>query len=80
MDELTLENIIKILEEIHPGVDYTADADLIEEGLLTSLDIAALINKLDEKLFIRIPPKDILPDNFASAQAILDLLLKLDEE
>lgn len=74
-----METLIKILAGLHNDVDfYTADA-LIDDGILDSLDIVTLITEINDEFGVSIPAEEILPENFNSAKAIMDLINKLDE-
>ena len=75
-----MEEIIKILEEIKPGVDFNIENNLIEEEILDSFDIVTLVAKLNDEFDIEISPADLVPENFNSAQAIYSLVSKLEEE
>ena len=70
------EQIIGILTELRPEFDFTQDIDFIEEGMLDSFDIVALVSELDSRFGISIDGLDILPENFASVEAIEKLLKK----
>lgn len=70
------EQIIRILTELRPEFDFTQDIDFIEEGMLDSFDIVALVSELDSRFGISIDGLDILPENFASVEAIEKLLKK----
>lgn len=71
------EQIIKILSELRPEFDFTAEGlDFVEEGMLDSFDIVSLVSELDEVFDISIDGLDILPENFSSVDAIIALLKK----
>lgn len=70
------EQIIKILTELRPEFDFTQDVNFIEEGMLDSFDIVNLVNDLDQTYGISIDGMDILPENFATVDAIVALLIK----
>lgn len=70
------EQIIEILSELHPEFDFNQDVNFIENGMLDSFDIVALVNDLDSKFGISIDGMDILPENFASVKSIEQLLIK----
>ena len=61
---------------IRPEFDFTRSADFIEDGMLDSFDIAALVVELDETYAISIDGVDIVPENFANLEAIKNLLVK----
>ncbi|MCL2102175.1 MAG: phosphopantetheine-binding protein [Fibromonadales bacterium] len=70
------QEIIKILTELRPEFDFSQSTDFIEEGMLDSFDIVALVTALDEKFGISIDGTDILPENFSSAENIETVLRK----
>ena len=70
------QQIISILQEIRPEFSFSEDINFIEEGMLDSFDIVSLVTTLDEKYRISIDGMDILPENFATVDSILNLLIK----
>ena len=74
-----MNEIIEILTELHDDVDFTTETGLIENGILNSLDIVAIITEIDDRLDVTIPAEEILPENFDSAEALWALVQRLDE-
>ena len=71
------DKIIGILTQLRPEFDFTQEGvNFIEEGMLDSFDIVALVSELDAAYGISIDGMDILPENFSSVEAIQALLLK----
>ena len=71
------EQIIKILTELRPEFDFNQEGvDFIEEGMLDSFDMVNLVSELDATYGISIDGIDILPENFATVDAIENLLKK----
>ena len=75
-----MEKLIEILEEIQDGVDYETCTTLIDEGYLDSLAIISLVAEIEEEFDVQIPTVEIIPENFNSAQAIWNLVERLQEE
>lgn len=75
-----MEKLIEILEEIQDGVDYKTCTTLIDEGYLDSLAIISLVAEIEEEFDVQIPTVEIIPENFNSAQAIWNLIEKIQEE
>lgn len=75
-----MEDLIKILSEIKPGVDFEKEENLMEDEILDSFDIVSLVAKIDEEFDVEITPKDLVPENFKSAKTIYDLISKLQDE
>ena len=75
-----MEEIIDILKEVKPGVDFSKEKNLVEEEVIDSFDIVNLVAKLDEKFDIEITPADLVPENFASEEKIKNLVDRLQDE
>ena len=75
-----LEQIIAILNDINPDIDYENETALIDDGLLDSFDIVSLVGELNDTFDITITVVDLIPDNFNSAAAIAALVEKLQCE
>ena len=74
-----MEDLFKVLEKIKPGVDFKNNNSLIDDEILDSFDIVTLVAALDEEFDIQITAKDILPENFNSAEAMYKLIQRLEE-
>ena len=74
------ETILSILRDIADGVDFDACRTLIDDGLLSSLDILQLIGALSDEFDISVPAAEIVPENFNSVDAIEALIRRLTEE
>lgn len=75
-----MKKLIEILEDIQPGIDYETCNDLIDGHYLDSLSIISLIAELEEEFDITIPAVEIIPDNFNSAERIMNMIQRLKEE
>ena len=80
MDEIMLDDIIEVLEDVKEDVDYETEVALIDNRVLDSFDILSLISALNDEFDISIPAKDIVPENFNSAEAILEMVERLVDE
>ena len=70
------EVICGMLAELRPEFDFDDSEDFVMDGLLDSFDIISLSNMLEEKYGITIDGLDIVPENFASVDAIAALVQK----
>ena len=52
---------------------------LVEDSVLTSLDIVTIVTEVADRLDVNIPAEEILPENFDSAAALWQLIQRLDE-
>ncbi len=70
------EKIFEILSGIRPEYDFTTSEDFIEEGLLDSFDMVTLVTDLEAAYNIVIDGLDVIPENFATVEAILETVKK----
>jgi len=70
------KTILTMLTEIRPEFDFVDSEDFVMDGFLDSFDIITLTNMLEEKYGITIDGLDIVPENFASVEAIAGLVKK----
>ena len=68
------EQIIEILTEICPGVDFEQETSLIDDGLIDSLDIVAVVTDLMDTFDVQLGVDDLTPENFNSVDAICQLI------
>lgn len=69
------EKVIKILTEIRPEFDFNEEnTGFITKGMLDSFDIISIVSDIEENFDIAIDGAKILPENFDSIDAILNLV------
>ena len=68
------EQIIEILTEICPGMDFEQETSLIDDGLIDSLDIVAVVTDLMDTFDVQLGVDDLTPENFNSVDAICQLI------
>lgn len=74
-----MKKLIKILRDIEPDVNYETCQDLIDGRILDSFSILELIAQLEETFSIRVSPGEITAENFNSAQAIWNMIERLEK-
>lgn len=74
-----MEELLRILESIHPDVDYNTNDKLIENKILDSFDIITLISEINDEFDVAIPAEEIIPENFNSAEKLYELIQRLEE-
>ena len=75
-----MEKLIAILSSLHPDVDFESNDSLIDDGILDSLDIVTLVTEINAAFDVIIPAEEVVPENFNSAEALMELIARLDEE
>lgn len=75
-----MEEILNILKEFRPDVDVRGREDLIDGGLLDSLDIVNIVAEFESVFDVSIPVEEIVPENFNSVEAMQKMIDRLKEE
>ena len=74
------DTILEILSDLVEDVDFDTCDTLIDDGLLSSLDIIQLIGALNDEFDISIPATEIVPANFNSVDAMVAMVTRLADE
>ncbi|MCI9228925.1 MAG: acyl carrier protein [Dorea sp.] len=75
-----MEALLKILTNLHPEVDFETSTDLVDGKIIDSFDIVSIISEINDEYDVVIPAEEIVPDNFNSAQALYELIVRLEDE
>ncbi len=68
------KQVLEILEDVCPDVDFQNETALIDDGLIESLDIVAIVTGIMDEFDVEINVDDLLPENFNSLDAIMALI------
>ena len=69
----------EILISVKPEIFESPGCDLLEDGIIDSFDIMTIISECEASFEIEFEPDDILPENFATPEAIWRLVEKYAE-
>ena len=75
-----MNELLEILNGLHPEVDFETCESLIDDKILDSFDIIAIISEINEEFDVTISAEYIVPENFNSAKALYALIQKLEDE
>ena len=75
-----MDEIYDILDDLGLNVDYKTCTTLVDDAYLESLDIVTLISELSDAFDITIPAREITPENFNSAEAMYDMVKRLQDK
>ncbi len=51
-----MEELMEILEDINPEVDYETSQNLVDDGVLTSFELVLLVTQISDAFGVSIPP------------------------
>ncbi|MBQ4283228.1 MAG: acyl carrier protein [Lachnospira sp.] len=74
-----MEDLLEILLELHPEVDFEVEEQLIDKGILDSFDIITIISEIADSFDVVVPAREIVPDNFNSAKALYAMITRLED-
>lgn len=74
-----MEELLALLTELRPDVDFTNNISLIDDHILDSFDIVSLVGELNDKFNIQIGVEHLLPENFNSPAAMMKLIESLQK-
>lgn len=72
-----MEKLIEIMSEVRPDLDFGKETKLIDDDILDSFDIISIVSEVNDQFEIEINVNDLLPENFNSASALYDLIIKI---
>ncbi len=75
-----MNELIEILEEIVPGVDFENCTTLIDDQILDSFGILQLVSEIEDAFDVEIAPSELVAENFNSANALWDMITRLKGE
>ena len=72
-----MEELIEILEEIQPGVDYSTCTTLIDDHILDSFGILSLVSEIEDAFDVEVAPAELVAENFNSAESLWAMIKRL---
>lgn len=75
-----MEELMQILEDLRPDVDFKSEKKLIDNSVLDSFDIVSLVGELNDEFDIDINPAELVPENFNSVEAMYQMVERLQDE
>ena len=72
-----MDKMLEILRGIRPDVDFESEERLIDDNILDSFDIIAIVGEFDDEFDIDIDVADLEPDNFNTVEAMWELIESL---
>ena len=70
------EKLYEMLADIRPEFDFHSSSDYIEDGYLDSFDVVTLVSEIENEFGIIVDGLDVIPENFATVDTIIQLIEK----
>lgn len=74
-----MNELMEILEEICPDVDFESETALVDDKILSSFDILSIISEISDTFDITLSPAEIIPENFNSAKSLWEMIQRLQK-
>lgn len=74
-----MDKVMEILMNMDDSIDYEKEQALIDDHILDSFGVITLVSDLEEAFDISIEAGEMIPENFNSAQAIWNMVKRLQE-
>ena len=75
-----MQELLGILEGLHPEVDFNTCTNLVDGKILDSFDIVTIVAEVNATFDVAIPAEELIPENFNSAEAIAELIERMENE
>ena len=72
-----MNELLEILNELRPDIDFTKENQLVSGGIFDSFDIIALTEEISDTFGVIIKPKQLTAENFDSVDAMMKLIESL---
>ncbi len=75
------EQVMEILTGIRTDVDFNnVNQKLIDDKVLDSFDIIAIVSEFNDAFDVEISAEELLPENFNTVDAMVELITGLKED
>lgn len=68
------EQVLNILRELCPGIDFETETALIDDGLVDSLDIVSIVSEFMDAFDVELSVEDLQPENFNTVDAMVEMI------
>ena len=75
-----MDELLEILQSLHPEVDFAGSDRLVDDKILDSFDIVTIVAEIYDVFGVAVPAEEIVPANFNSAEALYALVERLEDE
>ena len=72
-----MEQLREIMTSKFPSIDFEKEKNLIDDGLITSIDVVGIITELEDAFGISVTMEYIQPMYFQSLESIWEMIEEL---
>ena len=73
------EQILKLLQQEIPEIDFTESETMVDDGILDSLSITTIITAFTMEFGIEIPYEEVSEENFNSLDGLVAMVERLQQ-
>lgn len=74
-----MEELLEILNDLNPDIDYETEEKLIDNKCYDSFKIITLISMISDTFDVELGPEHLIPENFNSAKAMWEMIQRIQE-
>lgn len=74
-----MEKLLKLLRAVNDTIDFEREKNLIDNELITSLELMELISEMEVAFDITIDMEEIVPENFNSVEDMMEMIERLQD-
>ena len=75
-----MSKVLMVLNQIKPNCDFSGSKDFFLEGLLDSIDLLNIVDKLQTEYKVTLQLDDLSPENFKNLKSIEHLFAKYSND
>jgi len=75
-----MDQLLEILENMRPDIDFKNEKHLVTDRLLESFDIISLVTEIGDEFDVKVKPADLVPENFDSVEAMWAMIERLQDD
>ena len=68
------EQVLEILTELCPGIDFDVETALIDDGIIDSLDLVSVVAEFMDAFEVELTVDDLQPENFNTVDAMVEMI------
>lgn len=72
-----MDKLLEVLNKVKADVDFEVEKQLIDDGILDSVDTLSIVAELESAFNIELSPMDLTSENFNNIEAMQKLIERL---